>query len=355
MDISRDTKKWHCGTQRNKNGFIPRLNDGVVVGNREKDLTIFMFLFLLIKFIMIWHDGLIHIHQRMKFASRLTTNGLQIVQSYKMSALGRYKLSKTNKGCYIWEDLNKDRISYVEIEIKTWKGVYTLNILPTSSYKPYANRGKHFELDPYGFSTLPIRLYIYREFFQCVTWHPVKKIWIDSEFGEFNFEMSQLKIHHDIVKWIEEQPPQPEQYKLIKTSDGYRWHDGNRFRGDGQNIEIHTWKGVFKMNTYPPKLLQTNYALQAHRYEFCPFAWYGYTMKVNTKIWHPIQHKWVLKRGLDLASITNMFKRLYDDIIAWIEAQPPQPDYEQAAKDRVEVAQTFAKFARIENVDTRAI
>lgn len=149
---------------------------------------------------------------------------------------------------------------------------------------------------------------------------------------------------------------EPSRYKLIKTLDGYRWEDLNNSpisininfcrqdpekrarelkecfdRIDYGHIEISTWKGRFLL----PNRLQTKETLCIPAEQTLakyPII-FNYRSSCN-QIYHPIIGKWVNNQH-------NNFTILHNDIIQWIESQPPQPDWEGVAKDRKEVEQVF--------------
>ena len=119
--------------------------------------------------------------------------------------------------------------------------------------------------------------------------------------------------------------------KLIKTKDGYRWDDLNRPDAHmAKTIEIETWKGVYQLPKYP-NVEKDDYI---HYTPFYPI----WLLERNGKVFHPILKRWI--RYQYRISEQN----IHDDIMQWIELQPLRPDYEQAAKDRVDVEQTFSEF-----------
>lgn len=131
----------------------------------------------------------------------------------------------------------------------------------------------------------------------------------------------------------------PARYKLIKTKDGYQWrglngnlktNNANDDHIDYGHTEIETWKGVYRIIDDVKNAWRTIPTDDSpYPISYCK-TWYGY--------FHPITQRLVQYQ------VGNFQKQFHDDIIAWIESQPPQPDNEQAEKDRVEVAQLFAEF-----------
>ena len=146
----------------------------------------------------------------------------------------------------------------------------------------------------------------------------------------------------------------PPRYKLIKKrSNQYRWGLYSLYFEGYETCQIVTWKGVYKIRLCPTNVSYDNTGLCTDATLRCeePFEhmypivlWGKYKSEESIALnkckdyyYHPIQHKWVSTNEYDRV-------RIHNDIIQWIESQPPAPDYEQAAKDRVEVAQTFAEF-----------
>jgi hypothetical protein len=87
------------------------------------------------------------------------------------------------------------------IQIDTWKGQYVIDNPDPSNYD------HHYDLRTY--STYPISLWVYDWFSipDYAVWHPLlnKRIKVDVNIGDVY-----AQIHDDIIKWISEQPPQPD-------------------------------------------------------------------------------------------------------------------------------------------------
>lgn len=140
----------------------------------------------------------------------------------------------------------------------------------------------------------------------------------------------------------------PYKVRLIKKTNGsYEWKPITNMSGGA--TEIETWKGIYTIDCNP-KLRHRCTIFAAppvglrfgtpHRntWRQCWSSSYEYA------VWHPIKRKWVTPFENVLYSIDTVCRSIEDDIIEWVKVQPPQPDYKQAEKDRVEVEQTFLEM-----------
>ena len=231
-----------------------------------------------------------------------------------MSTVARYSIDQETKK---WTVLDKGCWGHTKMQIVCWRGVYELNIYPTA---PMKFTYRHLGQFPHMCTTesLP-RLYWYK--LDAVFWNPIRKVWM----------IGLKECRNDILAWIYIQPAQPTRYRLIKQIDHtYEWIRINPNReDDGRNIEIETWKGVYAIRTLPKS------GRQWRRYGFVPIFYGRWTLKQAIQIYHPIR-----KTGVKVENLAILIR----DIIAWIEAQPPNPDINGAKQDRIEVEQTFGEI-----------
>jgi hypothetical protein len=121
----------------------------------------------------------------------------------------------------------------------------------------------------------------------------------------------------------------------------HTWETTTSATDDPEHIEITTWKGIYVIDNPKP---HHEMCINIDLFGF----WFirivcrdGIVTTMGYKFYHPLTHKWV---------DGSKYSEIMHDILDWVLAQPPQPDWKGAEEDRRSVEAEFEKIVGVSGI-----